>query len=55
MYPNNYMNFFEPKQKKKNIAWIFEINIENILKLRRITKFNMIMIINYFYVNSYRL
>jgi hypothetical protein len=30
---------------KKNIAQIFENNIENILKLKRIIKFNMIMII----------
>jgi hypothetical protein len=44
--------------KKKDIAWIFEANIEffgHILKLKGITKFNMIMIINYFYTNSYRL
>jgi len=43
---------------KKNIDWIFETNIEffgHILKLKRITKFNMIMIVNYFYLNSYRL
>jgi hypothetical protein len=35
--------------RKKQIAWIFETNIENILKLKRITKFNMIMIINCFF------
>jgi hypothetical protein len=40
---------------KKNIAWIFENNIDNILKLKGNIKFNMIMIINYFYQNSYRL
>ncbi len=42
-------------QEKKNIAWIFETNIEKILKLKGITKFNMIMIIDNFYLNSYRL
>jgi len=40
---------------KNKITWIFAKNIENILKLKRITKFNMILIINYFYLNIYRL
>jgi hypothetical protein len=33
---------------KKNIIWIFETNIENVLKLKGITTFNMNTIINYF-------
>jgi hypothetical protein len=33
---------------KKTFAWIFETNIENTLKLKGITTFNMNMIINYF-------
>jgi hypothetical protein len=41
--------------RRKNIISIFEKNIENILKSKRIIKSNMIMIINYFYQNSYRL
>jgi hypothetical protein len=45
MFPNSYMQNFLT-QAKKDIAWIFETNIENVLKLKWITKFNMIMIIN---------
>jgi hypothetical protein len=41
------------KPSKKNITSILVANIENVLKLKRITKFNMIMIIIYFYLNSY--
>jgi hypothetical protein len=52
MYPNSYMRKFKPKQKK-NITGIFETNIENVLKLKGITKFNMIMVISYFHLNSY--
>jgi len=48
MYPNSYMQAISNPSKKKNIAWIFETNIENVLRLKGITKFNMIMIINYF-------
>jgi hypothetical protein len=40
---------------KKKIIWIFEIFFEKVLKLKGITKFNMIMMINYLYLNGYRL
>ncbi len=40
---------------KKTLLEFLKKNIENILKLKGITKFNMIMIISYFYLNSYKL
>ncbi len=46
MYPKSYMQTISNPSKEKNVVWIFETNIENILKLKGITKFNMIMIIN---------
>jgi len=46
MYPNSYMQNFLT-QAKKDIASIFEKKIEffvHVLRLKGITKFNMIMI-----------
>ncbi len=40
-------------QTKKDIAWIFETNIENVLNLKGITKFNMTRIIFLKNLNSY--
>jgi hypothetical protein len=58
----NYFEYLYLKcfvtQAKKNIAWFFNTTIQilfQILKLKGITKFNVIMIVNYFYLNNYRL
>ncbi len=54
--PKQLYSKFVTQAKKLNIASIFEtIFFIHILKFKEITKFNVIMLVNQFYLNNYTL